>query len=247
MKEAKKITPIILAGGQGTRLRPLVKDRPKPLALVNGRPFITYLLDFLKSFSFSEVIIATGYRGEMFPETLGTNYKGTQLFFSQEKQPLGTGGAVVQALSLAKSKRLLILNGDSYLHCNLEPILQENHQKDHASTIPDHSKAKPLLFVTWLQDTRRYGQVKFDQKRRILAFKEKGHCPGPGWINAGLYLLPRDFFVNYKLGQKISLEREIVPSILQKGLFAHCCPGPFIDIGTPESYVQAERFFNSLR
>ncbi len=231
------ITAVILAGGLGTRLRSVLSDRPKVLAEVLCRPFLTYLLDQLSSAGARKVILCTGYMGSRVQEIYGDAYKSLYLLYSQEEEPLGTGGALRLALSLIKSDSVLVMNGDSYIHADL------NSYVDWFSQI--HRKASLLLAK--VPDISRYGMVKVGQDESILVFEEKGMAKGAGWINAGVYLVRTLLLKSIPSGKAFSLEREFFPPLVGDGLFGYQCKGRFIDIGTPESYIKAEKFFGESK
>jgi len=230
-------TAVILAGGLGARLRSVVTDRPKVLAPVQGKPFIAYILDQLAKAGIKDVILCTGYLGEQVKATLGSTYGSLRLVYSQEKELLGTGGAVRLALPLIKTDPLLVMNGDSYCEADLQAFYRQ-----HQTTQADAS-----LLLAPLPDTRRYGRVEVEENGCILRFMEKGQSTSAGWINAGIYLLSRLFLQAIPAGQAISLEKDVFPDWIGRGLFGFPSSGSggrFLDIGIPEDYAIAEEFFH---
>ena len=224
----------ILAGGLGTRLRPAVADRPKVLAPVAGRPFLCYLLDQLSRCSVREVVLLTGHRAGQVRAALGEVYKGMRLVYSVEERPLGTGGALRLALPCLTASRVLLLNGDSY--CDVD--LQAFHLH-HETRGADVSMA-----LCEAEDTTRFGRVRIDRSTLIVGFQEKGGGGGRGWINAGIYLLETDMIGSIPADRPLSLERDLFPLWLQShSVFGYRTGGRFLDIGAPESYAQAEAFF----
>jgi D-glycero-alpha-D-manno-heptose 1-phosphate guanylyltransferase len=228
------VTALILAGGLGTRLRPVVPDRPKVLAPVAGRPFLAYLLDQLADAGIRQVVLCTGHLGEQIRGWLGPAYRGLRVQYSQEVAPLGTGGALRQAQPLIGSGAVLAMNGDSFCEVHLAEFWAQ-HQKRHAAA---------SILVRWVPDARRFGRVRLDDAGLIRGFDEKRGPEGAGWINAGLYLLGLDLIRTIPSGVAISLEREVLPIWVEAEL-VHGCPGEgtFLDIGTPESYRDAQAFF----
>lgn len=226
------ITAVILAGGLGTRLRPAVFDKPKVLAEVCGLPFLSYLLDQLCRAGAREVILCTGYMRDMVQKIYGDTYKSLHLLYSLEDEPLDTGGAIRLAAPLFKSDVVLVMNGDSYIDADLCSYVGWFFEKDRQASI----------LLARVSETGRYGMVKVEKDESILAFEEKGVARGASWINAGVYLLKKLLLRSFPLGKSFSLERELFPSLVGKGLFGHQCRGRFIDIGTPESYAAAENF-----
>lgn len=217
----------------GTRLQSALPDRPKVLAPIAGRPFLSYLMDQLISIGFRHVILCTGYKGEQIKASFGDTYNGLHIQYSQESETLGTGGALRFARPLINTGSALVTNGDSYANCNLTDFLAWYLEKDLQAS----------LLLTRLSDTRRYGRVEVDRDGRILQFDEKGGGHGPGWVNAGVYIFNRDLLKTTPLGKPFSLEKEFFHSLIGKGLYGFQSEGAFIDIGTPESYAMAEDFF----
>lgn len=237
MQRIADITVMILAGGLGIRLRSVFSDRPKVLAEILGQPFLTYLLEQLLRAGAREVILCTGYMADRVQEIYGDTYKSLHLLYSQEDGPLDTGGALRLALPLLKSDPVLIMNGDSYIHVDLNSYVEWFLRMDRIAS----------LVLTRVSDTGRYGIVKVKKDGGVLAFEEKGVARGTGWINAGVYLVKTSLLSSIPQGKAFSLEREFFPSLVGKGLFGYQCKGKFIDIGTPESYRTAENFFSDSK
>jgi NDP-sugar pyrophosphorylase family protein len=224
----------ILAGGLGTRLQGVVPDRPKVLAAVRGRPFLCYLLDELARQGAREVLLLTGHRAGQVQEGLGTSYRGMRLRYSVEDRPLGTAGAVRLALPFLPSQTILLLNGDSFGEVDLAAFRRQH----------DDLAAEVSLVLARVPSTARFGRVETDPEGRIVGFVEKGACPGQGWINAGVYLVERERLAELPAGVPLSLERDVLPRLVEAGLVAgHRSFGRFLDIGTPESFAEAEGFF----
>jgi NDP-sugar pyrophosphorylase family protein len=234
MEPLADITAVILAGGLGMRLRSAVADRPKVLAPVHGRPFITYLLDLLVDAGVKRAVLCTGYRADMVAETLGSSYRTLELVHSVESSPLGTGGAVRRSLPLVASDPVLVLNGDSFFDADLPAF-----RAAHAAA----GMAASLLLAS-VADVARYGAVSIDGAGRVTRFVEKGAASGPGLINAGIYLFAREVLEAIPEGE-VSLERDIFPRLIAAGLRGVPGTGRFIDIGVPADYRAAGEFFPS--
>jgi D-glycero-alpha-D-manno-heptose 1-phosphate guanylyltransferase len=226
-------TAVILVGGLGTRLRSVVSDRPKVLAEINSRPFLSYLLDQVAEAGLRHAVLCTGYRADQVQELLGDRWHDLTLTYSQETTPLGTGGALRLALPQLRSDTILALNGDSYCGADLAAFW-DFHQ---------HRQAAATLLLTQVPDTQRFGRVQVDEGDRIVHFEEKGDTTGPGWINAGLYLVSQGYLADIPADGPISLEKDIFPQWIDQGLYGYPAEGKFIDIGTPETYRQAADFF----
>ena len=233
MSVLEDTTAVILAGGLGTRLRTVVHDRPKVMALVAGRPFMTHLFDQLQAAGIRHAVLCTGYLATTIRDELGNRYRGITLDYSMEEMPLGTGGALRHAASHLRGETILVMNGDSYCYCDLGAFFA-----GHAA-----SKMRAGMALAEVDDVSRFGAVITDDNGRVHGFTEKGQYDGPGWINAGLYLLNTEIIYSIADGQQVSLEREIIPDLIPPGIFAYRCPGPFIDIGIPEEYLRAQSFF----
>jgi NDP-sugar pyrophosphorylase family protein len=229
------ITAVILAGGKGTRLQSAVSDRPKVLANVGGRPFISYLLDQLIEAGIKSVVLSTGYMSEMVVAELGESYKDLKLTYSVEDTPLGTGGGLRRALGFLEDEMVLVLNGDSYVDLDLGAFLKWFSLRDRDAAIA----------LASVSDVSRYGSVELGEGGVITAFKEKeAGKGGEGLINAGVYLVKRSLVEEIKADEPYSLERELFVSLVKNArLWGFPFEGAFIDIGTPESYAVAESFF----
>jgi D-glycero-alpha-D-manno-heptose 1-phosphate guanylyltransferase len=229
------ITAAILAGGLGTRLRETVPDRPKILAEVNGRPFLCHLLDELHDGGIRDVVLCTGFLAEQVEETIGSRYKEMAVRYSLEKEPLGTGGALRNALPLLSSNIVLVANGDSLLRVDLRKHLAWHLLRESEASI----------VLAQVADASRFGRIEADESGRVLKFIEKDGLHVPGWINAGVYLLSRERIASIPGGYAVSLEREIFPGWIERGLHAMRVDSGFLDIGTPESYREAGGFFSA--
>jgi D-glycero-alpha-D-manno-heptose 1-phosphate guanylyltransferase len=233
MRSLADTMAVILAGGLGTRLRSVVADRPKVLAEVAGRPFITHLLDQLHAAGSRHVVLCTGYLGEQVEAAIGPTYRGMRVGYSREAEPLGTGGALRLALEHVDSPDLLVLNGDSYCAADLEAFAAW-----HARI-----GSQASLFLAHIVDTDRYGSVVLGPGERVERFQEKAGSSGPGWINAGIYLLNRDLLADVPTGATVSLERDLFP---RWGLHGFRAEAAFIDIGVPTDYARAATFLRDL-
>lgn len=234
MIDMNDITAIILAGGRGTRLSGVVADRPKVLADVGGRPFLTYLLDQLEKAGIRRAVISTGYRAEMVRQTLGESHGSIELHYRAEPQPLGTGGGIRLAAEAATSDPVLVMNGDSYVDVDLRSLLRFHHDRGGEGS----------LVLTQVGDVSRFGAVQVGEGDQIERFIEKNAAGGAGWINAGVYVLGRRLIDSIPSGAFVSLEKELFPKWLPMGLFGFRTSGRFIDIGTPKSYAAAAAFFS---
>jgi len=229
------VQAVVLAGGLGTRLRAAVADRPKVLAPIHGRPWVTFLLNQLADAGVRHVVMLTGFKADQVQNALGDDYRGMRLVYAQESTPLGTAGAVRAALPLLTSPAILLLNGDSYCAADLAD-LREFHGRREADL---------TIVVARSPDASRFGTVRAQEDGRVVGFEEKTQSAG-GWINAGIYLLATTLIAEIAPHRHVSLEKEMFPAwIARKAFYAFHTDGRFLDIGTPESYAQATAFFES--
>jgi len=225
-------TAYVLAGGFGTRLRSAVPDRPKALAEILGRPYIFHLLDRLARLGLRRVVLCTGHLAGQLERELGGAYRGMDLLFSREDEPLDTAGALRLALHRRPAPLALVLNGDSLTDAALGAF----HAWFLASGLP------AALLLHPVEDAARYGRVELDGQGRVRRFAEKG-AAGPGSINAGVYLLRPEALSGIAPGQAASLERDVFPQLAAAGrLGGYEAAARFLDIGTPEAYAGAGRF-----
>jgi D-glycero-alpha-D-manno-heptose 1-phosphate guanylyltransferase len=226
---------IVLAGGFGTRLRGVANGIPKPMAPVHGRPFLCFVLDRLADGGFTTVVLATGYRHEALRAYFGERYRRLAVVYSVEAEPLGTGGAIRLAWDRIGPGAIFVLNGDTYLEVDYA-AMQASHMR---------AAARLTLAVCRVPDAGRYGALELADDR-VQGFSEKGRS-GPGWINAGTYLLSASVRSMLPSARAFSFEHDFLErdvALLQSRVFRS--EGPFIDIGTPEDYARAERVLTSL-
>ncbi len=220
---------IVLAGGLGTRLKNKIDGLPKPMAPVAGRPFLEILLNQLAHSGCTRVILSVGHLHDVIENHFGAAWRGISLDYSIESAPLGTGGAIRASLAHATEENVLILNGDTYL------------QADYAGMMGFHAGqcAQMTIAVTHQPDVARYGGVILHQDR-IAGFEEKGRT-GPGWINAGTYVLARHIAWPASLPEKFSFETDfLAPEIARLRPAAFRVDGFFLDIGIPEDLDRAQ-------
>ena len=227
---------VILAGGLGTRLAPVLPDRPKALATVTGRSFLDVLLDRLASQGLKRIILALGHRADQIVAHLQQHDGRQETIPVIETSPLGTGGALRNTLPALRSDPVLVMNGDSVVEADLAAFYRWHCER-----------AAPIsLLLVQQPDTSRFGRVDIDDDGRVTAFREKAAGQGPGLINAGIYLISRERIEEMPAGAVLSLERDIFPAWIGRGLAGFATAGRFIDIGTPESLAGADDFFAGL-
>ncbi len=227
---------IILAGGKGTRLNAVVPDRPKPMAVINGRPFLEYLLDFLLAQGIEKVILSVGFRSEMIISHFGSRYKNAALSYAEETSPLGTGGGIRNALTRVSGKKVFIVNGDTFFRIPLPLMVEEFDRKG----------AEILLALHPVSTPERYGVVSMHENGSIASFSEKPRESGPSLVNGGIYLMGTGIFNRFDLPPAFSLEKDFLGKNSGKiRIFGLSFDHDFIDIGIPETYRQASTFFGN--
>lgn len=234
-----RVSAIVLAGGLGTRLRPVIGALPKALAQVAGRPWIDQLLDQLEAASVPKVVLATGYGSEALRTALGSGRRHLDLVHAPEPEPLGTAGALRFCSPLVASDLVIVLNGDSYCGVDLRDLVAFHRQ----------SGCKVTLTLVRVAETGRFGLVELDEAARVERFVEKGPSSNgsTGLVNAGVYVMERSFLAELPARTPLSLEREVFPALIEQGIAGFVCDGPFLDIGVPEDFGRAEAFVRGLR
>lgn len=229
---------VILAGGLGTRLRSVVSDLPKPMAPVNGRPFLDYQLAYLAFFGVKKVILAVGYLHEKIIQHYGDHFGNLSIEYSIEHEPLGTGGALKLALEKTTVNPILVTNGDTFFELELSKFRDFYRMRD----------ARLTIALREVDDTSRYGKITIDWDGRITEFSEKSEEGGPGFINGGIYLLDKNFFSSFQLPDKFSLERDFLQQIYKTHpIYGMICRKYFVDIGVPEEYERTREDFSYFR
>jgi len=227
---------IIIAGGLGTRLRPLTYNRPKPIVPVVNKPFVVHQIELLKKYGITEIILNLHYLSDNMALALGDGSAfGVKLYYSIEKDPLGTAGAVKNAEEYFDREDLIVFNGDILADFRISDILAFHREK----------KARVTLTLTTVEDPTQFGLVLTDQEGKVTKFLEK-----PGWqqvtaktVNAGLYIVNPSVFKSVPKGRPYSFERDLFPKLLEAGekIYAAVSADYWIDIGNPQKYMQAHR------
>jgi mannose-1-phosphate guanylyltransferase len=225
---------IVLVGGEGTRLRPLTSDVPKPAVTLVDRPFLAYAIEWLAAHGVSEVVLACGFLPDVLREALGDEEEraGVRITYVAEPEPLGTAGAIrfaADALGDRLEDRFFALNGDVLADLDLSALLEVHEERGASATIGLYP----------VDDSSAYGLVRCDEEGWVLEFLEKTGEEVPGEINAGAYVLDRSVLDLVPPGQAVSIEREVFPRLVGNGLSALLLGGYWMDIGTPERYLQA--------
>ncbi len=216
---------IILAGGFGTRLAHIVSDVPKPMAPVCSRPFLRFIVDDIISKGVTKIVMAVGHKKESIIEFFGEQYRGVDIIYSPENAPLGTGGAIKQALSYCNDDNVFIFNGDTFFDVDLMEMSK--------------NKNRIVVATKIMHDFSRYGTVEVGNNGVITKFKEKVQTDS-GLINGGIYYIQNDLLAS-KEETMFSFESDVLETTLDAGdTYSFESKGYFIDIGVPDDYEKAQ-------
>lgn len=227
---------IILAGGLGTRIRSSIGEMPKCMAPVAGQPFLYYLLQHLAGQGCTKAVLALGYKYEVVTDWIESGAWPFAIEYSIEHEPLGTGGAMLQAMQSCKENYVAVVNGDTYFPVDLTELLRYGKEKD----------ATCALALKELHNFNRYGLVHIDNNGHIQSFEEKRETE-QGLINGGVYAINRQTLLNQNLPTKFSFEKDFLEAQISFGqLYGKVFEDYFLDIGIPEDYNQAQEDFKTL-
>jgi D-glycero-alpha-D-manno-heptose 1-phosphate guanylyltransferase len=223
---------IILAGGMGTRLQSVVNDKPKCLADINGKPFLSYLAQHIKKYAFRKVVFSVGYKKEMIIDYV-SNHPDEFPFdiaFAEENEPLGTGGAILNAIPFCETEDIFVMNGDTFFDVDLNAMHEFQRTKMADCTLA----LKPM------HNADRYGLVKLNDDSMVTGFEEK-QVGASGLINGGIYCLFKSSFINIPFEHKFSFEKDYLEKFISEREMAGFIQDHyFIDIGIPEDYERAQ-------
>jgi D-glycero-alpha-D-manno-heptose 1-phosphate guanylyltransferase len=226
---------IVLVGGLGTRVQSVLPHLQKCMAPVLGKPFLAHLVEHLTQKGVDRFILATGYQHAQVEKWVQEQPNPEQFVISVESNPLGTGGAMLQALKYCRTEHILLLNGDSYIQFDYPSLLSAHLSKQAGIT----------LVATSVSEGHRYGAVTRNDQQQVTEWKEKG-ASGPSLINAGVYLVAKSVLIGQTIAPA-SLEKDIIPALLAaQKVYAVLTPGPLLDIGTPESLMQAAAIMQTI-
>ncbi len=224
---------IVLVGGEGTRLRPLTESVPKPALTLVDRPFLAYMVEWLAGHGVTEVVLACGFMPDALREALGDDERaGVRIRYVTEPEPRGTAGAIrfaADQLGDELEQRFLALNGDVLTDFDLGVMLSAHEER----------RARATLGLHPVEDSSAYGLVSTGANGAVLEFLEKTGERAPGEVNAGMYVLDRSVLDLIPAGEKVSIERDVFPRLVGDGLHGLRLDGYWMDIGTPERYLQA--------
>ncbi len=225
---------IVLVGGEGTRLRPLTNSTPKPALTLVDRPFLAYMIEWLAGHGVTEVVLACGFLPDVLRAALSGEEEraGVRIRYVAEPEPLGTAGAIrfaADSLGDDLDERFLALNGDVLTDLDLTALSRAHEEWGATATIGLHP----------VEDSSAFGLVHSDEGGAVLEFLEKTGERKPGEVNAGMYVLQRSVLNLIPPGENVSIERDVFPRLVGNGLHGLLLDGYWVDIGTPERYLQA--------
>jgi len=231
---------VLLAGGLGTRIQHLLPNVPKPMAPVQGRPCLEWLVRYLAGQGLRRILISTGYLSDVIERHFATHpVAGVQVRCLPEPRPLGTGGGFLHAVRASgeKAAAWLVLNGDTFVLADLT----------HATAALENAATAGAIYARTVPDTSRYGSLVTDASHHLVRFEEKR--PGQGLISTGVYLFRDSLVRTFPARTPLSLEREVFPALTSAGALIKVLPmaTPFLDIGTPETLPAADSFIRANR
>lgn len=222
---------IILAGGLGTRLRSVVSNVPKPMALINNKPFLDYIFNWLHKYPISKIVISAGYKADCIEKYYGPAFKDIPIHYVIEDEPLGTGGGILKALDHTFDENVMVVNGDTYFPIDIDIFYSEHIRLQGNITIA----------LKEMTDFDRYGSVHIDNELNISQFLEKTFIK-QGLINGGIYFINRKFIQENNLPTKFSFEKEVLEKeAINKKIKGIQFRDQFIDIGIPDDYLKANQ------
>ncbi len=235
---------VILAGGLGKRLKSVTGGTQKVLARIDGKPFISVLIDYIAAQGARRFILCTGHDADSVEAALKNAHPDLTIIFSREDEPLGTGGAIKKGSALVETNTFLALNGDCFCVIDYKRMIEFH----------ENQKGQATIAVTKMADARDYGTIEIDSHKQIIAFKEKQPVIQAAFINTGTYCLNCKVFSlvpiltpGVRKVEKFSIEYDFFPYLVGQGFSAFEVENKFIDIGTPERYTWAKEHLKSLK
>jgi D-glycero-alpha-D-manno-heptose 1-phosphate guanylyltransferase len=228
---------VILCGGLGTRLKKIVNDYPKPMVEINGRPFLDILIDYIAHFGFIRFILCVGHMSYVIKEYYGSKKNELSILFSEEKELLDTAGALKNAEKLIRSNAFLVFNGDSLCEIDIKDFLSFHISK----------RAFVSVVLTSVEIPKDYGIIRLNGSQRVTSFREKIIVQGINLVNAGIYLFDRQILKEIPHNMKLSLEYDLFPKIIEKGIYGYVADKRLFDIGTPERLNILRNYFKKAK
>lgn len=231
-----KLSCVILAGGRGTRLAGVLTDRPKPMALTAGKPFIEWVIAYYSRFGMRNYVVSLGHMASVAQAYFNAREAGNAIVTTVvEREALGTGGAFLYAARAAEADAYLLTNGDSLLLADLYPALE----------LLDDESVDGVIVGRYMDDASRYGTLRAGSDNVLQGFEEKR--AGSGVINGGIYLFKHRLLEKFPAFTPMSIEQQGIPLLLKQGakIMVTVSDAPFLDIGLPDTLRQAEGFIRT--
>lgn len=233
---------VILAGGLGTRLKTVIPHLPKPMAPINNRPFLEYLMDYWIDQGVDSFCLSLCHMAEVIQSHFKESYRNCPIEYIKEPAPLGTGGAILYCLSKLdnSSAEVVVLNGDTFVEVDLQSMLRMHQRQSSNLTIA----------LRKVENNDRYSGVELDENSQIKGFFPRGSNSPYLLINAGVYLLTPKMMMSQRwhVGEKFSIEDDFFPEVIKKqDVYGFLTQGKFIDIGIPSDYQRGQSFFCDVK
>ncbi len=229
-----EVDVVILCGGKGSRLAGVVNDRPKSMATINQKPFLDILIQYFSGFGIRRFVLCAGYKSEVISDYYTAGKEPLEIVISDEPKALGTAGSVKNARKFIQSDPFIVANGDSFCSVDLVRFFEFHLAK----------KCLMSMAVVESENPTDCGLVSLHALNRIIKFDEKQQKQTHGYINAGIYLFQKDILSYIPADTKYSFEYELFPKLVEKNSYAFISSGKVFDIGTPERYELAKKYFS---
>lgn len=239
LNDLNNVEVVILCGGKGTRISPVIGDKPKVLADINGRTFLEIFIEQLVSHGFKKIILSVGYLKDQIKDYVQKGelekQKKCKIYFSEEEISLGTGGAIKNAEKFIENDHFLVINGDTFSSVNFKDFYKYHFDKN----------ALISMAVVNNKNSSDYGSIEINDKGEIIGFFEKKY-EGAGIISAGMYFMDKKVFNLMPEKESFSLEKDFFSKVIKNNFFGFIHNGDIIDIGTPERYEKAKNILNKI-
>ena len=236
-EKLNKVDAVVLCGGLGTRLRSVLGAIPKVMAEINDKPFLDILVQHLKAQGVARIVLCTGHQAQLVESYFSSNQIGVGIDFSREEIRLGTGGALKNAKEKIKSDNFIVMNGDSLCKVDLSALLEFHKVK----------RATASIVVSEVKDASDFGGIEMNEDLSISAFREKESVAFGSYVNAGVYCFNKEVFSLMPDQNRFSLEYDLLPKLVDKGIYGFCVDNGFMDIGTPERLEKAKDTLGDIK
>jgi len=223
---------VILAGGKGTRLKSVVYDRPKPMAEINGAPFLCHLMDYWVGQGAKHFVLSVGFMKEFVIQYFGNVYEDIPITYVEEEESLGTGGALIKSITAISNHEFVVTNGDTLTAIDFAEMTEEHKRRS----------AELTMSVFMQESDMKHGTVNIGENGEVNRFVEKPKGCSVQWINGGTYIVTKGLIDDrWPKGKNISFETEMMPEFIEQGrrIYAYQSEAEFIDIGDPDDFMRS--------